>query len=787
MSKDTLNNLKKGQDAIIESINCSDKILRNHILDMGLTPGVEVTLIKAAPFGDPLEFRLRGYELTLRKDTAAKIKIKDIHNSDSQKRKTKEFSGIEHSLIGENISYIQRKKVKAIIRDKVSFALIGNQNCGKTTLFNKLTGSNQHVGNFPGVTIDRTDGFINQNKNLVLTDLPGVYSLMPYGSEEIITRNFILKEKPDAIINIIDATNIERNLLLTLQLIELNVPMVIALNMMDEIEANHGSIDVNGIENALGVPVVPISAVKGEGLEELVEHAINVAIYEERPSRLDFCKNDDGKDGAVHRCIHSIIELIEDHAKAASLPTRFAVTKLIEDDKITIEALHLDKNELHAIEHLISEMEQETSLDRYAAIASMRFNFIDEMSNAFVSKPDDSAEYKFSAMLDRVLTGKYSAIPVFILIISLILYMTFGTLGAFLSSIMEKAIAWTTLQIDNALTLYGLNKVVHSLIIDGICTGVGTVLNFLPIIVILFFFLSILEDTGYMARVAFVMDKLLRKIGLSGRSFVPMLIGFGCSVPAIMATRTLPSERDRKMTILLTPFMSCSAKLPIYALFTAAFFTENKALVVISLYLIGIIVGIIFAYILKLLVFKGKPVPFVMELPNYRFPSAVNVYRLIYMKAKDFITRAFGVILLAALVIWFLENFDLKMNLVTDTTNSILANIANLITPIFHPLGITDWRISTAFISGFMAKESVVSTLGVLVGKGSENLHEIFSNLSAFVFLVFCLLYTPCAAAIATVKKELGRRWACGVVLIQCLIAWIVAFIVYTLGSLFVG
>lgn len=780
----TLDKIEVGKDAIIDSINCDDRALRHHILDMGLTPGVEVTLIKTAPMGDPLEIRLRGYELTLRKDDASKITVTDVHDAHNCPRKNAVFSDTEHSKIGEKNHYKTRKANKAQPKTKLLFALAGNQNSGKTTLFNKLTGSHQHVGNFPGVTVDRTDGILKGAKDVTITDLPGIYSLSPYSSEEIVTRNFILNEKPDGIINIIDATNIERNMFLTMQLIELDVPMVIALNMMDEVNESGGSIDVNGLEAELGVPVIPVSASKNQGIQELVEHALNVAKFEEHPGRLDFCESDDGKEGAVHRCIHSIIHLIEDHAKAARIPVRFAATKLTEGDKLIQQALGLDEQEKNNCEQIIKTMEEERGLDREAALADMRFSFIEKLSQRFVQKPTESAGYKLSKNIDRILTGKFTAIPAFILIMAFIFYITFGHTGIFLSDVMEYGIGWFTGVTDSALSAYGLNKVVHSLIIDGIFAGVGSVLSFLPVIVVLFFFLSILEDTGYMARVAFVMDKLLRKIGLSGRSFVPMLIGFGCSVPAIMATRTLPSERDRKMTIFLTPFMSCSAKLPIYALFTAAFFAKHQVVVILSLYLIGIIVGIIFAYFMKFFVFKGEPVPFVMELPNYRMPSPLNVYRLIYAKSKGFITKAFTIIFWATILVWFLQTFDSRLNLVTDASQSLLAILGNFIVPVFKPLGITDWRVSTAFITGFMAKESVVSTLSVLLGGSTDKLPMLFTNLTAFVFLVFSLLYTPCVATIATVKRELGRFYALLVILVQCSIAWFAAFLVYNAGKL---
>ncbi len=786
VKKTTLDKIQVGKDAVIESINCDNAALRHHILDMGLTPGVEVTLIKTAPMGDPLEIRVRGYELTLRKDDASKITVNDIHDAHNCPRKNAVFKDIEHSQKGENQTYQTRKNKKSQPKTKLLLALAGNQNCGKTTLFNKLTGAHQHVGNFPGVTVDRTDGIIKGHKDVTITDLPGIYSLSPYSSEEIVTRNFILNEKPDGIINIVDATNIERNLLLTMQLIELDVPMVIALNMMDEVNESGGSIDVNGLEATLGVPVIPISASKNQGIQELVEHALNVAKYEERPGRLDFCAADDGKEGAVHRCIHSIIHLIEDHAKAANIPVRFAATKLTEGDKLISEGLNLNEQEVNNCEQIIKTMEEERGLDREAALADMRFSFIEKLSARFVQKPSESAAYKLSKNIDKILTGKYTAMIAFLAIMAFIFYITFGPVGIMLSDIMDVGINWVITLSDNVLSAYGLNPVVHSLIIDGIFAGVGSVLSFLPVIVVLFFFLSILEDTGYMARVAFVMDKLLRKIGLSGRSFVPMLIGFGCSVPAIMSTRTLPSERDRKMTIFLTPFMSCSAKLPIYALFTAAFFTENQVLVILSLYLIGIIVGIVFAYFMKFFVFKGEPVPFVMELPNYRMPSAINVCRLIYMKAKGFVTKAFTIIFWATILVWFLQTFDSRLNLVTDASQSLLAMLGNLLVPVFKPLGITDWRISTAFITGFMAKESVVSTLTVLLGGDTDKLPLVFTKLTAFVFLVFSLLYTPCVATIATVRRELGRLYALLVILVQCSIAWLVAYLVYVAGSLLV-
>ncbi|MDY6383456.1 MAG: ferrous iron transport protein B [Cyanobacteriota bacterium] len=778
----TLDSLKVGEDAIVTAIKCEDPALRKHILDMGLTPNVEVTLVKTAPMGDPLEIRLRGYELTIRKSDAQNIIIADIHDTDILPRANKQFKDIEHSQIGETKNYPTRKLKNFNKKTVLKLALAGNQNSGKTTLFNKLTGSNQHVGNFPGVTVDRTDGVIKGHKNVTITDLPGIYSLSPYSNEEVVTRNFILSEMPDGIINIIDATNIERNLFLTMQLIELDIPMVIALNMMDEVEEAGGSIDVNGLEATLGVPVIPISASKNQGIDELVEHIINVAQYNEHPGRLDFCNPNIEDEKSVHKCIHSIIPLIEDNAKSANIPLRFAATKITEGDHLIIDALNLDKSDEKTIKQIINDMEKDMGMDRQAALANARFSFIERLCNNFVQKNEESPAGKFSLKLDKILTGKYTAFIAFFLIMGLIFYLTFGPVGDFLSDLMGDIIDYITNVVDVGLTHYGLNKVVHSLIIDGVFAGVGSVLSFLPIIVVLFFFLSILEDTGYMARVAFVMDKILRKIGLSGRSFVPMLIGFGCSVPAIMATRTLPSERDRKMTIFLTPFMSCSAKLPIYVLFTVAFFKRNQLEVIVGLYLIGIIVGIIFAFILKLFVFKGEPVPFVMELPNYRFPSAANVWRLIVSRSKDFITKAFTIIFWATIIVWFLGNFDIRLNLVTNPANSMLAMLGSFIVPLFKPLGITDWRITTAFLTGFMAKESVVSTLTILLGDVSK-LPAVFTQLTAFVFLVFSLLYTPCVAAIAMVKRELGKGYAMLVVLTQCTIAWIVAFLVYQIGK----
>lgn len=781
----TLDELEVGKDAIIEEVNCKSPSLRKHILDMGLTPNTEVTLVKIAPMGDPLELRVRGYELTLRKADAANISLKDIHNAHEYRRKNVAAAEISHPGVGEE--EWKRKVYKTQVRgneipegEPITFALAGNQNCGKTTLFNQLTGAKQHVGNFPGVTVDRKDGQIRNHPEATVVDLPGIYSLSPYTNEEIVTREYLLKDRPRGIINILDGTNIERNLYLTMQLIELDIPMVIALNMMDEVRENGGTIRVNELEAALGIPVVPISAAKNEGIDELVEHAIHVARYRERPGRLDFCDANGDDQGAMHRCIHAIIHLIEDHAVKYRIPRRFAATKLVEGDELILKALRLDQNEKETLEHIITQMEEESGKDRMAALADMRFQFIEELCEQTVVKPSESKEHVRSMNIDRILTGKYTAIPTFVCIMALVFYLTFGLIGKYLSDWLELLINWFTDICNQGLVAYGINPVVRSLIIDGIFTGVGSVLSFLPTIVVLFFFLSILEDSGYMARVAFVMDRPLRKIGLSGRSFVPMLMGFGCSVPAIMATRTLPSDRDRKMTILLTPFMSCSAKLPIYSLFAAAFFPKHAALVMIGLYFGGIVMAILFAFILKGSAFKGEPVPFVMELPNYRFPSPKSVVRLIGEKAKDFITKAFTVIFLASVIIWFLQSFDLRLNVVTDSSQSLLALIGGLIAPLLKPLGLGDWRISTALITGFTAKESVVSTLNVLLGE--KTLSTLFTPFTAIIFLVFSLLYTPCIAAIAAVKRELGTKGAVLLVLMQCAIAWIVCFIVRLIG-----
>ena len=788
----TLGDLHIGQDAIIRVVGGEGE-LRHHLLDMGLTPGTEVTLRKTAPMGDPIEVELRGYELTLRLADAQKIEIDSVHATDRAAPSEERHKVVAHPGVGEldkAASYHERKAGAPIAAGApLTFALAGNQNCGKTTLFNQLTGSNQHVGNFPGVTVDRKDGVIRNHKEATVTDLPGIYSLSPYSNEEIVTRDFILSERPSGIINIVDASNIERNLYLTMQLMELDTPMVLALNMMDEVRANGGTIMVNQLEEMLGIPVVPISAAKNEGIDELIEHAIHVARYRELPGRIDFCTaGSDPADprGAVHRCIHSVGHLIEDHAAAAGLPLRFAATKLVEGDTLIEKALQLNPNEPDILGHAIAEMETVTGLDREAALADMRFTFIEKLCSATVVKPGESLEHKRSVAIDKILTGKYTALPCFAGIMALVFWLTFGVVGSTLSDWMTLGIDWFTGVVDRALTAYQINPVVHSLVIDGIFAGVGSVLSFLPTIVILFFFLSILEDTGYMARVAFVMDKLLRRIGLSGRSFVPMLVGFGCSVPAIMATRTLSSERDRRMTILLTPFMSCSAKLPIYALFTAAFFPRVwRAPVMIFLYLFGILCGILYSLILKQTCFRGEPVPFVMELPNYRLPSPKSVGQLIWEKARDFIQRAFTIIFVATVVIWFLQTFDTRLNVAATPDSSLLALVGSLITPIFKPLGFGDWRISTALITGFTAKESVVSTLTVLLGGDTGALNMLFTPFTALVFLIFTLLYTPCVAAIAAVKRELGGgRAALGVVLMQCGIAWVVAFAVHCVGVL---
>ena len=770
----TLKDLNIGETAVVGTVG-GEGALRQHFLDMGLIPGEKVTLVKFAPMGDPMELSIHGYELTLRLDDAARIGITLAKAPAAKKAAAESEKPVEHPGLGEGGRY-HTKKGENPLPDgtTLTFALAGNQNCGKTTLFNQLTGSNQHVGNFPGVTVDRKSGAIRNNPNTEVTDLPGIYSMSPYTSEEIVTRQFIIGEKPTGIINIVDATNIERNLYLTMQLMELDTPMVLALNMMDEMRGNGGTVRINKMEAMLGIPVVPISAAKNEGVDELVDHALHVAKYQERPGRMDFCGEED-HGGAVHRCIHGIIHLIEDHAKAAGIPVRFAATKLVEGDQRIEAALKLDQNEKEMIEHIIVQMEQERGLDRAAAIADMRFHFIHQLVDQTVVKPRQSKEQLRSAQIDRFLTGRYTAIPAFVGIMALVFYLTFGVIGLALQNLLEVGIDALTAAADSTLTAWNVNAAVHSLVIDGIFTGVGSVLSFLPIIVTLFFFLSLLEDTGYMARVAFVMDKLLRRIGLSGRSIVPMLIGFGCTVPGVMASRTLPSERDRKMTILLTPFMSCSAKLPIYSLFAAAFFPEHAALVMVSLYFLGIAVGILMAILLKSSVFKGEAVPFVMELPNYRLPGLKNVVQLLWEKARDFLQRAFTVIFAATIIIWFLQSFDLRLSLTADPQQSILAWLASGIAPLFAPLGFADWRVSTALITGFMAKESVVSTLTILYGS-SAAFAAALSPAAAAPLLVFCLLYTPCIAAVASVKRELGGKWAFIMVANQCIVAWLAAF-----------
>ena len=774
----TLKELEIGKSAVIKNVG-GEGALRQHFLDMGMIPGAEGTVIKLAPMGDPMELQIHGYELTLRLAEAAQIEIEEIKERSQKHKRIESVKDSAHPGLGEEGKYHSKEDENPLPDGTMlTYALVGNQNCGKTTLFNQLTGSNQHVGNFPGVTVDRKSGSIKGYPNTEVTDLPGIYSMSPYSSEEIVSRNFVLDEKPKAIINILDATNIERNLYLTMQLLEMDIPMVVALNMMDEVIGNQGAIDVNGMEALLGVPVVPISAAKNEGVNELIKHAIHIAKYQEHPLRQDFCDKTD-HDGSVHRCIHAVIHLIEDHAEAANIPVRFAATKAIEGDPLILEKLKLDQNETEMLEHIVQQMETEREVDRCAAIADMRFDFIERLCEQTVIKPKESKERIRSEKIDRILTGKYTAIPCFIGIMVLVFYLTFNVIGAWLQGILELGINKISALVDAALTAAHVNSAIHSLVIDGIFTGVGSVLSFLPIIVTLFFFLSLMEDSGYIARVAFVMDKLLRKIGLSGRSIVPMLIGFGCTVPAVMATRTLTSERDRKMTILLTPFMSCTAKLPIYSFFVSVFFPGKGGFIMAGLYLLGIVVGILIALLYNGTLFKGEPVPFVMELPNYRLPGAKNVMQLLWEKAKDFLQRAFTVILLATIVVWFLQSFNVHLNLVNDSADSMLAIIAGWLVPLFKPLGMGDWRICTALISGFMAKESVVSTLGVLFG---GSISTLLSSATAASILVFSLLYTPCVAAIASVKRELGSRWAVGVVIWQCVIAWVAAWIVHVIG-----
>lgn len=773
-----LNELQIGSTATILSVG-GEGALRQHFLDMGLIQGTEVTVVQYAPMGDPIELRLHGYELTIRLKDAKNIEISKEHKPKNIRKKVEKQEKL-HPGYGEGGKFHNRKEETPLPEgETLTFALVGNQNCGKTTLFNQLTGSKQHVGNFPGVTVDRKDGVIKGHNNTLITDLPGIYSMSPYSSEEIVTREFVIREKPKGIINIVDATNIERNLYLTMQLLELGVPMVVALNMMDELRENGGSVLVNEMEEALGVPVIPISAAKAEGIEELIQHAIHVAKYQEKPLETDFCRKEEG----VHRGIHAVMHLIEDHAEKAEIPVRFAASKIMEGDEKILEQLNLTENEKNLLEDISRQTEEETGLDRAAAIAQMRFAYIEDVCSESVIKPKESREHLRSRKIDRFLTGKYTGIPAFVGIMAVVFWLTFNVIGAFLQGLLESGITALTDVVDHAMTAAHVNSVVHSLVIDGIFSGVGGVLSFLPIIVTLFFFLSLLEDSGYMARVAFIMDKLLRKLGLSGRSIVPMLVGFGCTVPGVMASRTLPSERDRKMTILLTPFMSCTAKLPIYAFFTAAFFPKRGALVMIGLYVFGIVMGILMALIFKKTAFKGEAVPFVMELPNYRLPGAKNVGHLLWDKAKDFLQRAFTVIFIATIVIWFLQNFDMGLNMVSDSKNSILALVAGVLAPIFLPVGFGDWRIVTALISGFMAKESVVSSLTVLFGS-SAALQGTLTVAGAAALLVFCLLYTPCVAAIASVKRELGGKWAAAMVFGQCLIAWVVAFVVYQIAGL---
>ena len=777
----TIKDLPAGKSATILKVG-GDGALRQHFLDMGLIQGAEVTVIKYAPMGDPVELRIHSYELTIRLSDAEQIEVSEPYCIDNKAVENVKMNSIvkEHPGFGEGGRYHDKENENPLPDDeKLTFALVGNQNCGKTTLFNVLTGSNQHIGNFPGVTVDRKDGVIKGYPDTLITDLPGIYSMSPYSSEEIVTREFLLMDKPKGIINILDATNIERNLYLSMQLMELGIPMVIALNMMDEVRVNGGSVRINAIEELLGVPVIPISAAKGEGIEELVSHAIHVAKYQEKPQISDFCS----KDSAVHRCIHGIMSLISDHADKAGYPERFAASKVVEGDSLVLKHLELEQNEKEMIEHIIVQMEEECGMDRASAIADMRFAYIEDVCKNTVVKPRESKERIRSQKIDKLLTGKYTGIPMFIAIMGLVFYLTFNVIGAALSNVLDILITFVTNGVDNLLTAMNVNSVLHALIIDGIFNGVGSVLSFLPIIVTLFFFLSILEDSGYMASFAFIMDKLLRKLGLSGRSIVPMLIGFGCSVPGVMASRTLSSERDRRMTVLLTPFMSCSAKVPIYAFFSAAFFPHYAALVMIGMYFIGIIVGIIMAFIFKKTLFKGEPVPFVMELPNYRMPGAKNVVHLLWEKAKDFLQKAFSIIFIATILIWFMQNFDIRLNVVADSRQSILAVLAGMITPLFKPLGFGDWRLVTAILTGVMAKESVVSTISILFGSTIEMV-SVISAAGAMSFLVFCLLYTPCVAAIASVKKELGGKWAAYVVVIQCVVAWIAALITYIIAGI---
>ena len=775
-----MSELRAGQSGRIEAVG-GEGALRQHFLDMGVIPGAEATMVKLAPMGDPMELRIHGYELTLRLADAEKITVTRIESVSDERAKRAERKPSDHPGLGEEGKFHPKGTGEALPDGTLlSFALVGNQNCGKTTLFNQLTGANQHVGNFPGVTVDRKDGQIRGQKDTLITDLPGIYSMSPYSSEELVSRNFVLEGKPKAIINIVDATNIERNLYLTMQLLEMNVPMVVALNMMDELTGNGGTVDVNAMESMLGVPVVPISAAKNQGVDELVRHAVHIARYQETPLRQDFCSVED-HGGAVHRALHAVRHLIEDHAERASLPARFAASKLIEGDEKILAKLELDQNEKEMLEHIILQMETERGLDRSAAIADMRFDYIEKVCRACVIKPRESREHKRSERIDRILTGKYTAIPMFVLIMGLVFFLTFFLIGPFLQDLLAAGIESLGALTEKAMQAGGVNTAIQSLVLKGIFEGVGSVVSFLPLIVTLFLFLSLLEDSGYIARVAFFMDKLLCKIGLSGRSIVPMLIGFGCTVPAVMSTRTLPSDRDRKMTILLTPFMSCTAKLPIYSFFVAAFFPRNSWLIITGLYLLGIVTGILVALLYKKTLFRGEAVPFVMELPNYRLPSARNVLQLLWEKAKDFLQRAFSVILIATIVVWFLQSFDFRFNFVTDSRESILAAVSGLLVPIFRPVGLGDWRIVTSLISGFMAKESVVSVMELLFSS-AEGIGSMLSTLTAASLLVFSLLYTPCVAAVASIKRELGSRWALYVVLWQCGVAWVAALIVHLVG-----
>ena len=777
----TLKELEIGKSAVVTQVG-GEGALRQHFLDMGMIPGAEVTVVKFAPMGDPMELQIHGYELTLRLAEAEQIEIKPIDKRSNSHAGSERIQPSVHPGLGEEGKFQSKEDEHPLPEGTtLTYALVGNQNCGKTTLFNQLTGANQHVGNFPGVTVDRKDGAIKGYSDTNVTDLPGIYSMSPYSSEEIVSRNFVLQDHPTAIINIVDATNIERNLYLTMQLLEMDIPMVVALNMMDEVTSNHGAINVNLMEELLGVPVIPISAAKNEGVEELVKHALHIAKYQERPMRQDFCDKKD-HDGSVHRCIHAVIHLIEDHAEKADIPVRFAATKAIEGDLLILKQLKLDENEKEMLEHIVCQMETERGVDRSAAIADMRFDFIERLCEQAVVKPKESKERIRSEKIDRIFTGKYTAIPCFIAIMAAVFYLTFNVIGAWLQNILQLGIDAIADMVGKGLKAAQLNDALYSLIMDGIFTGVGSVLSFLPIIVTLFFFLSLMEDSGYIARVAFVMDKLLRKIGLSGKSIVPLLIGFGCTVPAVMATRTLTSERDRKMTILLTPFMSCTAKLPIYAFFVSVFFPGRGGLIMTGLYLFGIVMGILVAFLYRATLFEGEPVPFVMELPNYRLPGVRNVGQLLWEKAKDFLQKAFSVILVATVVVWFLQSFNLRLNMVSDSSDSMLAMIAQIFVPILTPLGLGDWRIATALISGVMAKESVVSTLEVLF---SGSISTVLSPLTAGSLLVFSLLYTPCIAAIASVKRELGSKWAVSMVIWQCIVAWVAAFAIYLIGGLF--